>query len=133
MAADGFELARSFDAAAVAVKDRLFADWDRLTPKQRQELDDAFWDMTTVAMTLRTKAVGGLLARASLSVAALSAQTERAKKALATLEDIRKAIKVATAALGLVTTVSAAVASGNVSALGPVFQSVKALLDELGA
>lgn len=133
MAADGFELARSFDAAAVAVKDRLFADWDNLTAKQRDDLDDAFWDITTVAMTLRTKAVGVLLARANLSVAALAQQTARAEKALATLEDVRKAIKVATAVLGLVTTVSAAVASGNVSALGPVFQSAKALLDELGA
>lgn len=89
--------------------------------------------MTTVAMTLRTKAVGALLARANLSVAALAQQTARAEKALRTLGEIRKAIKVATAVLGLVTTVSAAVASGNVSALGPVFQSAKALLDELGA
>jgi hypothetical protein len=131
MPTDALDLAKAFDAAAVAIKDRTFSDWDRLTPKQRQVLDDAFWDVTAAAMTLRTLGVAAILADAELSVKELSGLTARAKRALKQLDDIRKAIKVATALFGFVTTVTAAVTTGNVGAVGPVFASFKELLDAL--
>jgi hypothetical protein len=133
MAKDGFELAREFDAVATAIKERLFGSWDQLTPKQRDDLDEAFWDMTTMAMSLRTKSVTVLLARAALSVEQLSEQTDRAREALKTLNDIRKAIKVATAVLGLVGAVSVAAGTGNIASVGPVLQALKELLDEIQA
>ncbi|SFK27273.1 hypothetical protein [Falsiroseomonas stagni] len=125
----GFQLAKALDAAADAIKARLYRDWDSLSPVQRKALEDAFWDTMGNAMRIRTASVDALLIEARTSLEAVEDVTRRAAALMATLDDIRKAIKVATALFGLAASVAAAVAAPNPAAVVGALKALKKVVD----
>lgn len=109
----GFQLAMALDAAADAIKSRLHDDWHSLKPSQRKELEDAFWDTLSNAMRIRTAAVDRLLRDAETDLQALTRLTGQAQRLVRSLDDVRAAIKMATAIFSLAAAVAAAVAAPN--------------------
>ncbi|MGO1080245.1 hypothetical protein [Inquilinus sp. CA228] len=117
---DAFLLARKFHEAAADIGKRRFDDWDTLTPGQKRELEDAQWSLLNASSDMVTKAVGLVLDETQIAFAKLTGIVTEAKEVLATIEDIRKAIDVAAALVGL----AAAVISRDVGAIVGNVQSI---------
>lgn len=102
-----FELARQFRAMSQALGDYRLDQWKSLSPAQRQQLEDAEWSLLSSASDIRTRAVGLVLDESVLSFTGLKDATAKARKAVEKLAKIRKAIKIAIAAIGLAAAVIA--------------------------
>ena len=110
---DALGLAQRFHDLAVIVGDYRFKHWPHLTAAQRRTLEDLQWSLLNASSDLITRAVGIVLDTTSTSVAQLQQATLEAERALETLADVRRAIRVATAAVGL----AAAIAAKNPDAI----------------
>ena len=104
---EAFDLARQLRGAAVDIGNYRFKHWDELGKARREKLEVLEWDLAVGAMQTTTAGVGLALEEVDTSLTALRDATGKARKAIKTLEDVRKVIKVATALVGL----AAAVAS----------------------
>jgi hypothetical protein len=122
--AEAFQLAKDLQEASSLVSQQRFAQWDKISPKRRQELDDLAWDLLSASSTMLTIAVGRLLDQAEQSVAELNKATAKAKTAIKTINDVKQIIVVATALTGLAAALIAASASGNPAALGPALANL---------
>ncbi len=100
-ATEAFQLSIVFRDAAIAAGDRKIKEWETLSAKQRKDLDDAEWSLLNGASDMVTLAIGLSLDDSVLPLGKLTGVVKSAKTALKQLEDIRKAIKVATALVGL--------------------------------
>ncbi|MCC7274313.1 MAG: hypothetical protein IT561_16725 [Alphaproteobacteria bacterium] len=123
--AEAFELAVVFRDAAIAVGDTKIKNWDAMTPKQRKDLEDAEWSLLNAASDMVTMAVGLVLDETQFALARLTGVVGSARKALKRLDDIRKAIKVATALVGL----AAAVITRDFGAIAKSAQGVADAID----
>jgi hypothetical protein len=111
---DAFELSKRFRDLSTELGDFRYENWKKLTPKQRQDLENREWSLLNHSSDLLTAAVGLVLDEAEASFEELRKSTDKARKAVRTLKTVRKIINVATAAVGL----SAAVLSKDLGAIG---------------
>ena len=100
-AQEAFLLAKSFRDLSVSLGDYRFENWGRLTDKQRKTIEDAEWSLLNASADIRTAAVGLVMDETQLSYENLQQTTSDAKNAVGLLENIRKVIKVAGAAVSL--------------------------------
>ncbi len=117
---DAFQLARNFREVAKQVGDTRTGKWDTLTPDQRQTLENDEWDLLASSMSMRTKAVGIVLEEAKTSLANIVRVTDRARKAIKTLENVREAIGIASA----VVTLAAAILSKDPKTIAKASQTL---------
>ena len=100
-AQEAFLLAKSFRDLSVSLGDYRFANWSQLTDKQKKTIEDAEWSLLNASADIRTVAVGLVLDETQLSYEKLQQTTSDAKKAVGLLENIRKVIRIAAAAVSL--------------------------------
>ncbi|RJQ54003.1 MAG: hypothetical protein C4530_17300 [Desulfobacteraceae bacterium] len=111
---EAFQMSKSFRDLSVSIGDYRFANWSQLSDKQRRAFEDAEWSLLNASADIRTAAVGLVLEETELSFERLHKTTSEAKKTIERLEDTRKAIKIATAAVSL----AGAIISRDSSAIG---------------
>lgn len=121
---EAFLLAKSFRDLSVSLGDYRFENWGLLTDKQRKAIEDAEWSLLNASADIRTVAVGLVLDETQLSYEKLQQTTSDAKKAVGLLENIRKVIGIATAAVSL---------AGAVVSLdfGAIVKTAKGLYDAI--
>lgn len=120
--AEACALSQWFRELSIELRNYRTKEWNNLSDDHRQSLEDAEWKLLNTASELRTAAVGLTLDETEASFNKLKESTEQAREAIKTLQTVRKAIDVATAAVGL----AAAIASKDVGAIG---KNVKLLYD----
>lgn len=121
---EAFEMSKSFRDLSVSLGDCRFAKWDQLSDKQRRDLEDAEWSLLNASADIRTVAVGLVLEETELSFARLQQTTLQTITALGQLEDVRRAIKIAAAAVSL----AGAIISRDPGAIG---RTAKSLCDTI--
>jgi hypothetical protein len=119
---DALALAGRFHDLAVAAGNYRFDNWEKLTTAQRKSLEDAQWSLLNASSDMITRAVGIILDGSETSLKQIQAATGEAEKTLKTLKNIKKAIRVATAAVGL----AAAIASKDP---GAIAKNAKSLVE----
>ena len=112
-AAQALELARWFRQIANALGDYRLNNWNALTQAQRQRIDNAEWSLINYSSDLTTEAVGTILDDAEGSLERIQEATNKANKIIQKIQDVKKAIGIATAFVGL----GAAIITGNTSAI----------------
>ena len=117
---DAFALSKAFRDLSVAVGDCRMARWASLTPDDRRALEDEEWSLLNASSEMVTKAVGLVLDETVASVKKIQAATVEAHGAVKRLNDVRKVIDVAAAAVGL----AAAVVSKDPGAIAKNIKSV---------
>ncbi|MFH0781890.1 MAG: hypothetical protein V2B20_08055 [Pseudomonadota bacterium] len=98
---DVFQISKSFRELSVSLGDYRFANWSQLSDKQKRALEDAEWSLLNASADIRTAAVGVVLEETELSFEKLQQTTSEAKMTIECLEDIRKVIKMSSAAVSL--------------------------------
>lgn len=123
-AQEAFLLGKSFRDLSVSLGDYRFENWGQLTDKQRKAIEDAEWSLLNASADIRTVAVGLVLDETQLSYEKLQQTTSDAKTAVGFMENIRKVINVATAAVSL---------AGAVVSLdfGAIVKTTKGLYDAI--
>lgn len=123
-AADALELAARFRKASIAVGNYLYdpANWPRLPLQQRATLQSLELTLLTVSSDLVTRAVDVIIEDARQSVEDLMQATERAAEVLDNITDIKHAISLVTALIGL----AAAIPTGSAGTIYAAFKNVKA-------
>ena len=121
---EAFLLAKSFRDLSVSLGDYRFENWDQLTDKQRKAIEDAEWSLLNASADIRTVAVGLVLDETQLSYENLQQTTSDAKQAVGFLENVRKVIGIAAAAVSL---------AGAVISLdyGAIVKTAKGLYDAI--
>ena len=117
-----FALSKSLRETSVAIGDYRFANWDALKPKQRSQLEGAEWSLLNASSDVTTIAVGLVLDESQWAFDKLKGLIEKSNKTLKTLNQVREAINLATAAVGL----AGAIISKNPQAIA---QQAKGLFD----
>lgn len=120
-AADALALAKAFREASTTLGDYLYEKWAEMSPSDRDKLRSLEVTLLNVATDLVTQAVGIVLDEGQGNLEALTDATSTAKKALANIDSAKKAIKIATALIGL----AAAIPTGNLGSIYSAFKSVK--------
>jgi hypothetical protein len=123
-AEEAFLLSKSFRDLSVSLGDYRFENWHRLTEKQRKAIEDAEWSLMNASADIRTVAVGLVLDETQLSYEKLLKTTSDAKNAVGFLENVRKVIGIAAAAVSL---------AGAVVSLdfGAIVKTTKGLYDAI--
>ena len=121
---EALALARKLRSASAAVGDLLDDNWDRLSPAERKDLEKQERQIFDAATKVRTDAVGLALEEASTSAEILQGLIGDAKACLEKLEDVRNAIKIATA----LAEIAVAVASKD---LGSIAKHGKVIYDSV--
>ena len=121
---EAFLLAKSFRDLSVSLGDYRFENWGQLTDKQRKAIEDAEWSLLNASADIRTVAVGLVLDETQLSYENLQQTTSDAKQAVGFLENVRKVIGIAAAAVSL---------AGAVISLdfGAIVKTAKGLYDAI--
>ncbi|MFA5924576.1 MAG: hypothetical protein WC856_25360 [Methylococcaceae bacterium] len=114
------DLARSFREVSVQLGDYRFKNWNFLTPKQRQELEDSEWTLLNYSSDLITLAVGITLDDAKASLDRIQEATTQAKEAIETIKNIKKAIIIA----GAVIKLGAAIVTKNPEMIGSAVEDI---------
>jgi hypothetical protein len=106
-AADADSLAQSFRDMAQTMSDFLHAQWANLDPNDRQQVHDNIFDLLLRSDDL--EALAGILDldSAATSVAQLTAATQQASQFLEKVADLKKAVGLVAAGLGLATAIVA--------------------------
>lgn len=117
-----FALSKLLRELSVSIGDYRFSNWDDLKPKQRDVLESAEWSLLNASSDVITYAVGLELDETEWAFNKLQGLIKKAQKTLKTLAQARKAINIATAAVGL----AGAIISKNPVAIG---QQAKNLFD----
>ena len=120
--AEAFALSQWFRDLSIELGNYRTKEWNNLSESQRQSFEDAEWKLLNAANEFTTAAVGLTLDESEASLGKLKECTEQAKEAVKTLQTVRKAINVATAAVGL----AAAILSKDLGAIG---KNAKSLYD----
>jgi hypothetical protein len=119
---DALALSRSFRNLSVAIGDFRFNNWSTLSEANRRTLEDEEWSLLNASSDMVTKAVGLTLDEPQARVQTVQGAAASAETAVKTLNDVRKVITVATAAVGL----AAAIVSKDP---GAIAKNAKAVLD----
>jgi hypothetical protein len=114
---EAFRLADQFRNLSKAVGDYRIRSWDGLSTEQRRTLEDAEWSLLNASSDMNTFAIGLVLEESQCSFDQLTQITAKGKETLETLADIRKAINIATAAVGLAAAIISASTIGDVGAV----------------
>lgn len=120
-AQNALDLARTFRDAAKAVGDYLYGNWNTLPPAGRDRLRSMDVSLMNVATDLVTHAVGIILDEGQASLNELSGATQEATQAVKSITEIKKAIVIATALIGL----AAAIPTGSMSTMVAALQNLK--------
>lgn len=118
------DLAQSFQEASALLGEYRFSKWKTLSKSQRATIEGMEWTLLNYSSDLVTQAVGISLDDAQASVADLERATSKAKNAIKTISNVRKAIKIA----GALVTLGAAVATADA---GAIASAIGDLLDEV--
>jgi hypothetical protein len=108
-----FDLTRRLRSTSIELGNYRFEHWHELTKKQREKLETLEWNLGLNAMRVQTAAVGLALDEADTSLTQIRNATAKAKRAIKTLDTVRKVVAVATALVGL----AAAIASKDPAAI----------------
>jgi len=95
------EIARGFLEMSHDLGSYRFANWNRLTKSQRQDLENAEWDMLNYSSSFVTTAAGIALADMERDLNEIATATAEAKKAVATIKEVKDVMKVAAALIQL--------------------------------
>lgn len=128
-AEDALALAKKFREASTALGDFTYRPevWARLSPPERERLISLELTLLNVSTDLITQAVATILDDAQQSVAELGAVTDKAKDAIKNINNVKQAIDIASALIGLATAISA----GNPGAILASFVHVKKAVDSM--
>lgn len=103
------DIAQAFLDVSHALGKYRFENFDDLTKAERQQIEDAEWDLLGASGSFVTKAVGIALADMENDLKAISDATKKGKKAIGTINKVKAVINVATALV----TLAGAITSGN--------------------
>lgn len=109
-----FSLSKTLRDLSVAIGNYRFANWGSLTGKQRASLEAAEWSLLNASSDVTTIAVGLVLDESQWAFDKLNGLIQKANQTLKTLAEVRQAINIATAAVGL----AGAIISKNPAAIG---------------
>lgn len=109
-----FELSKTLRDTSVAIGNYRFANWGSLKPKERSSLEAAEWSLLNTSSDVTTIAVGVILDDSQWAFNKLQGLIKEANETLETLAQVKKAINIATAAVGL----AGAIISKNPAAIG---------------
>lgn len=110
---EAFQLSKGLRNVSIAIGDYRFQQWDGLSESQRRTLEDAEWSLLNASSDVLTAAVGLVLDETQWGCDALKKLTDSAKETLKQLAAMRKAIRIATAAVSL----AAAIVSKDLGAI----------------
>lgn len=96
-----FALSKRLRELSMAIGDYRFSSWNDLTEKQRGKLESAEWSLLNASSDVITYAVGLELDETQWAFDKLQGLIKDAQRTLKTLAQVRKAINIATAAVGL--------------------------------
>ena len=125
-AKQALQLARQFRLAAVAVGDRVLAEWDAIPKKDRAQLQSLEVTLFNLATDLTTQAVGIALDDGKIALASLDSATESAREALQHIVDAKAMIGIVTALIGLAATIPTGNALGMITAVKNLDDAVDA-------
>ncbi len=108
-AAQTFELARQFNEVAQKLGAYRFANWSKLTPGQRTNLENQEWTIRNYSSDFVALSIKLDVADVAQTLTGIKRGTDRMKAAVKNLEQIAKIIKVAT----IMISIGAAVTTGN--------------------
>lgn len=130
-AADALDLAGRFRQASIAVGNYLYdpTTWPKLPLQQRATLQSLELTLLTVSSDLVTRAVDVIIEDAKQSVDDLMKATARATEVLDNITDIKHAISVVTALIGL----AAAIPTGSAGTIHAAYKNVKTAVAALEA
>ncbi len=120
-AQDALDLATAFREAAKAVGDYLYGNWNALPSADRSRLRSMDVTLMNVATDLVTHAVGIAIDEGQVSLAALAGAANEATDVLRNVDQVKKAITIATALIGL----AAAIPTGNIKTVVAAFQNLQ--------
>jgi ssDNA-binding replication factor A large subunit len=124
--ADALNLAKAFRDLSVTIGDYRFTNWNALSVDDRKTLEDEEWSLLNASSDMVTKAVGLALDESDPGAQKVQGAAAAAQKAVKTLNEVRKVITVATAAVGL----AAAIISKDP---GAIVKNSKAVFDAVTA
>lgn len=124
-APNALELAKLFRESSSVVGTYLYDEWNSLNSKDREKLRSIEVTLLNVSTDLVTQAVGIVIDEGQASLSDLAKVTKKATAALKKIDGVKKAIKIATALIGL----AAAIPTGNVKAIVGAFEGVKESID----
>lgn len=122
---DAFELAQKCREASVELGNFRFKNWQTLSPKERQDLENEEWDLLTISSSLLTKAVGIALEESELTVKRLKESVEQGKKVLKNIDTARNALRMAGGLLALAGAVVSKNPAAIISTAKDVFEIAK--------
>lgn len=97
-----------------------FANWDRLTPSQRQQIESIEWDVLNYSSSFITTAVGITLGNLQDDLRVINEATSQAKKVVATIQEVKDVLQIAAGVVML----GGAIASRNPSAIAGAAQDL---------
>lgn len=123
-AEQAFEIAKKYYELAVEVGNYRFQHWNDLNEGERRELEDAEWTLSNYSSDFNYRSIVLLVnaAETKKAVAGIKSSTEKMTAAIASLNNIRKVIKIVTAAV----TLGAAIITGHPLAIGEAILGVAA-------
>jgi len=112
-AADARAIARDYHDIALSLGAYRFANWERLSPSRRAELERLQWTLLTYSSDMTARAIELEVDDLDTALAALARAVKSLKRAVKHARDVRAAISAAARAV----TLGAAIATGNAVAL----------------
>lgn len=118
---DALKLAKTYREAAKAVGDYLYENWDSISSTDRSRLRSMDVTLMNVATDLVTHAVGIVIDEGQASLSDLSDATKTATNAVNKIADVKKAIVITTALIGL----AAAIPTNDMGSIFAAFQNLQ--------
>lgn len=112
-AADARAIARDYHDIALSLGAYRFANWEKLSPARRAELERLQWTLLTFSSDMTTRAITLEVDDLDASRASLERAVKSLKRAVKHASDVRSAISAAARAV----TLGAAIVTGNAVAL----------------
>ena len=119
---EALSLSKQFRDLSVSLGNYRFANWQKLTPTQRRDIEDEEWSLSMAASDMITKAVGLALDESKSSLKAIKKSVSKAKGAIKKLKKVKQIISIAAAVVGL----GAAIVSKDP---GSIAKNAKLVLD----
>src|SRR5438034_479412 len=94
---DAFDIADKLLDASIAIMKFRNDQWDSLNPLKREALKNQAHTLSIVSDQMLNKAIALVIDETSASVSNLKSATDKATRALKTLNDIKKALAIASA------------------------------------
>lgn len=116
---DARSLARTFYEFAGSLGKYRFDNWDKLSPRERGDLESLEWTLLTFSSDMTSRAIILDLSNAKRALGEITGATKRLKQSIARLNDVRDVIRAATKAV----TLAAAIFSGSAEAIASAVAS----------